>query len=116
MAAEVRVATAETNILKEVMMALSGAGCIVWRNNVGALQDADGRWIRYGVCNPGGSDIIGIAPGGRFIALEVKTETGRVSKEQRNFIDAVLRAGGVAGVVRSAEDALGLVSQTNTAQ
>lgn len=92
------------------MMALSGAGCVVWRNNCGALQDTDGRWIRYGVANPGGSDIIGIVPGGRFLAVEVKRADGRVSKEQRNFIAAVQKAGGIAGVVRSAEDALALVS------
>jgi hypothetical protein len=57
----------------------------------------------------GGSDIIGIAPDGRFLAVEVKTTTGRLRPEQQRFIDAVNAKGGIAGVARSVEDALQLI-------
>lgn len=71
--------------------------------------------IRMGLCN-GGGDLIGwksrvMQPddvGTRiavFASVEVKTERGRVSADQQNFIDQVLAAGGIAGVARSEADA-----------
>lgn len=96
----------EANILNEVMIALSQAGCLIWRNNVGAWKDPSGRVVRYGVGGKGGSDLLGIAPDGRFLAIETKTAKGRVRPEQETFIAAVKRAGGRAGIARSVEDAL----------
>ena len=90
------------------MMALSKAGATVWRNNVGALQDKTGRLVRYGLC-VGSSDIIGICPDGRFLAVEVKTSTGQVRPDQVRFLDAVRAKGGRAGVARCADDALGIL-------
>ena len=87
------------------MIALSKAGATVWRNNVGALQDKTGRLVRYGLCK-GSSDLIGICPDGRFLAVEVKTSTGHVRPDQVLFIDAVRSKGGRAGVARSVDDAL----------
>lgn len=40
-----------------------------------------------------------------FVGLEVKSEAGRPTPEQRNFIDRLGVAGGVAAVVRSPEEA-----------
>jgi len=99
------MASAETNIMNACMVALSECGAVVWRNNVGMLQDQTGRPIRYGLC-VGSADLIGIAPDGRFLAVEVKTATGRTTEAQDRFIAAVLRRGGRAGVARSASDAV----------
>ena len=101
---------AETALMHRVMLALSEAGCIVWRNNCGAIQSADGRFVRYGIGNPGGSDLIGICRG-RFLAVEIKTSKGRATQEQQRFINAVLTAGGIAGIVRSPEEALALIRE-----
>lgn len=51
----------------------------------------------------GASDIL-CCINGRFVALEVKTATGKVTPLQWLFIDQVKAAGGVAAVVRSVED------------
>jgi hypothetical protein len=59
----------------------------------------------------GGSDIIGWTSDGRFLAVEVKTEKGRATKEQLRFIDAVNNSGGIAGVCRSPEEAIQLISR-----
>jgi len=99
------MATAESNISNAIMIALSEAGCLVWRNNVGVLKDANGRPIRYGL-GTGSSDLIGLCADGTFLAVEVKTATGRVSPAQTAFIAAVRRRGGRAGVARSPADAL----------
>jgi hypothetical protein len=46
-----------------------------------------------------------------FTALEVKTPTGRASKEQINFIRVVREAGGIAGIARDGEEGLRIVAQ-----
>ena len=54
---------------------------------------------------PGVSDLIGWTEGGRFVAIEVKAPRGRVTDEQKAFLDLVRRSGGLAGVARSVEEA-----------
>lgn len=95
----------ETNIVKECLIALSKAGFMAWRQNTGALKDSNGRIVSFGLCK-GSSDIIGIAPGGIFIAIECKASNGRIRPEQQTFIDNIRRMGGRAGVARSAEEAV----------
>jgi len=97
----------EANILNACLVALSEAGCTVWRNNTGAIPDRTGRLVRFGLC-VGSADIIGIAPGGRFLAVECKGAKGRTTEAQERFIAAVIRAGGKAGVARSAADAVSI--------
>ena len=99
----------ERNIQALILMSLSEAGCLVWRQDTGAYKAPDGRLIRYGLCK-GSSDVIGLCPDGRFLAVEVKTATGRVRPEQVAFIDAVRRAGGRAGIARSVQDALDIAA------
>lgn len=92
----------EGNIQQLVRIEASKLGAVLWRNNVGVLKDADGRPIRYGLCN-GSSDLIGIY-NGRFLAIEVKTSKGKLRPAQRVFLDAVKSNGGIGGVARCAED------------
>lgn len=86
----------------------------LWRNNTGALKDASGRLVRYGLC-PGSSDLIGLRTRiiterdlghrfAQFVAIEVK-DRGRLTEQQQAFITMVQQAGGLAGVARSVEDA-----------
>jgi len=104
------MARSEANVLGDVMIALSKAGATVWRQNTGALQDKSGRLVRYGLC-VGSSDVIGICPDGRFLAIEVKAQGGRVTPEQVKFLDAVKAKGGRAGVARCVEDAIAILGQ-----
>jgi len=92
----------ETNTLKLCLMEASKLGAIVWRNNTGKLPDAYGRWVEFGLCK-GSSDIIGIYKG-RMLAIEVKTENGKTTKEQDKFLKLVKDNGGIAFVARSEED------------
>jgi hypothetical protein len=83
------------------------------------MDPKTGRPVQYGVCNPGGSDLIGWTPVcitpdmvGKtvavFTAVEVKTPTGKPTEHQLNFITQVLRAGGFAGIARSPGDAVAI--------
>ncbi len=117
----------ETTLQRHIQLALSAAGCTVWRNetaqawlgrNVGANRRGEvrltgARQIRCGLC-VGSSDLVGIAPDGRFLAVEVKRPQGRVTAEQRRFVDAVIAAGGIAGIARSVDEALALLHNTTT--
>lgn len=82
---------------------------------VASLLAEKPRFTSFGLCK-GSSDIIGIvtsefrsmvgnAPRGIFLALEVKKIGGKLSKEQKLFLDLVNRRGGVGRMVQSVEDA-----------
>src|SRR3990167_4260635 len=95
-----------------------------WHMRTGATK-IGGRFIRFGAV--GMADIIGILPRhamlrfrplpvrqmeeGVFLAIEVKSATGRVMPAQGRFLDQVNAAGGKAFMARSVDDvakALGL--------
>lgn len=111
----------ETRLQRQIMLALSEAGCIVWRNETagawlgkvihkaqGQVTLADARLNTFGLC-VGSSDLILICPDGRFGAIEVKTAKGKPTKEQINFIEQVRKAGGRAGIARSPQEALEII-------
>ena len=95
----------EANVQALIMLALSDAGCLVWRQNTGVLPDRNGRLLRFGLC-VGSSDIVGICEDGKFLAIEVKSALGQPTDAQINFIKAVQRQGGRAGIARSAAEAV----------
>lgn len=77
---------------------------VLWRNNCGLAWMKNGAPVRFGVGSPGGADLIGVFRG-RFVAVEIKTPTGRQSAEQRQFQQLVERKGGVYIILRTVEDA-----------
>jgi len=95
----------ESNVQALILLALSEAGCLVWRNNVGVLPDRRGIPLRFGLC-VGSSDIVGLCSDGKFLAIEVKTALGQPTEAQLRFIQAVQRQGGRAGIARSAAEAV----------
>ena len=64
-------------------------GYVVWRSNTGAgkYQNKDGSWrtVRYGV--KGMPDICGYTPTGQAFFWEVKKVKGRLSVDQKAFLD-----------------------------
>lgn len=124
----------EMNILKLVMLALSGT-CKLFRINTGqawtgnkitkfsknhprfpgAILIEDPRPLRTGT-PPGYSDVTGWTPvevtsdmvGQKFCvftAIEIKSESGKLSGAQRNFIEQVNNSGGIGFISRDADDA-----------
>ena len=75
-----------------------------WRNNSGALRNKYDRLVRFG--KVGSSDILGVSPDGRFIALEIKRPDGsyKPTPAQLEFLQAVASRGGIAGIVTSTEE------------
>ena len=44
-----------------------------------------------------------------FTSIEVKTNSGQLSKYQHNWLQAVKKAGGIVGVARNVKDALNIL-------
>lgn len=103
----------ETEIVRQCLGQLRLWGYCVWRNNTGAAvyTNAAGkrRLVRYG--EPGVSDILGVLPGGRMLAVECKTDSGRLSDAQEAFLARVRQAGGLALVVRSVTELQALLRE-----
>lgn len=79
---------------------------VMWRNNVGALKDARGRYVRFGLCE-GSADLIGIyKPTGQFLAIEIKRPGGKLSEAQEKFAALVASCGGIHFTVFSADEAI----------
>jgi hypothetical protein len=122
----------EHAIQQRILLACGSGPVRLWRNNVGTgwagqatrvttgnlravaqgLQPGDvvirqGRPLHAGLC-VGSSDLIGyrqVDGVAQFVALEVKSATGRPTTQQTQFLNHITSAGGCAGVVRSVDDA-----------
>lgn len=115
----------ESSIQNRIRLALARFG-IFFRNNVGTgwqgKSKRNGNFIiienprplHAGLC-VGSSDIIGIHPVqitpemvgktvGVFCAIEVKTDTGKPTPEQVNFIKRIRQHGGIAEICRSDDE------------
>lgn len=84
----------ETILTAQIKSALKMLGIVHWKQHQGLGS------------TPGVSDILGVLPGGRFLAIEVKTQRGRVSDPQQAFMDNINRNGGLAFVARSVDDVI----------
>lgn len=118
--AESRSPKSEAAVLNDIRLEATKQGVVLWRNNVGACYDANGRFIRYGLLNSSerinkkfkSSDLIGIRPIqigphhvgmviGQFVARECKRGAWRYTGTEREiaqkrFVDLVLNLGGDA--------------------
>jgi hypothetical protein len=108
----------EKAVLKECLEYLQLRDIYAYRQNTGAAEYTDKtgkkRMVKYG--KPGASDIVGVMPGGRFIAVECKAPTGRLSELQEEFLKDIERMGGLAVVAKSAEDIARAIKQDQACQ
>ncbi len=110
----------EKAIQTEMQISFPYCGGKIWRNNVGAFYDGQGRLVRYGLGNESkkvneenkSSDLIGITPVtvtqgmvgqkvGIFTAIECKREgweytDTKAERAQKNFLELVKSLGGRA--------------------
>ena len=100
----------ENEIQKEILTYLKYRGIIAWRNQSGFIR-LGGRFINLG--EEGSPDIVGLLPSGRFLAIEVKTQTTKPSKIQKDFLQKITNSGGLAIIARSVEDVEKNISKKN---
>lgn len=102
--------TEEHRIQNEIRAAVAPY-CVIFRVNVGAALTPDGRYFTTGV--PAGfADLFGVRiADGKAVFIEVKTPKGRPTKQQKNFLSKMRAYGAIAGVCRSAEEAIQLITE-----
>jgi len=98
--------TPEGAVVKSCLDYLAIRNIFAWRNNSGAVKpkraDGSAGFLRFGYV--GSADILGILPGGRFLAVECKAGRGKLSDAQRVFLDRIRFEGGLAIVAYSLDD------------
>lgn len=121
----------ETNVLKQIQLAFSKQGHRLFRCNTGLgwtgrilrfsspmmvkimpgdIVIRNARPLHAGLVD-GGADGIGWTKDGRFLAVEIKSSTGRATEAQINFITAVNRAGGFGFIARSVDEAVSIIKE-----
>jgi hypothetical protein len=98
----VKKETPENRVKAEVLDYLSARRIFAWSNPTGTARVRENAYISFG--KKGSSDIIGILPDGRFLAVECKAENGKLSLYQKEFLAAVAEKGGLAVVAYSFAD------------
>lgn len=99
----------EKDIQNEIRLAVSEYA-IIFRINTGTFKTADGRYVSTGV-PVGHPDLYGFRKSdGKLIYIEVKTEKGKLSKEQKHFLEVMSKYPIIAGVARSASEAVNLIN------
>ena len=98
----------EQDIQNQIRMALSPIA-VVFRVNTGTVKTIDGRYFKTGVPK-GYSDLSGFRKSdGKMFFLEIKTPTGRASKDQLHFLEQMSQYPVITGIARSVEEALELI-------
>lgn len=93
------------SIVKPCLQYLAMKGILAWRNNTGAFAGeykGKKRFVKFGV--KGGSDILGIMPGGRALAVECKMPGEKVTADQEAFLATARNAGAFVAVVHSVDE------------
>jgi len=97
----------ETDIQLEICKYLKMRGYFFWRQNTAPTFQRSRNCYRSmpKFAINGVPDIL-LVKEGRFIGIEVKSLTGRISKNQVIFRDLVIEAGGEYFIARSVEDVI----------
>lgn len=93
----------ESDIQTSIIRYLYARGITFWRINTVGIYDVAKKKFRPSPTK-GVSDILGVLPNGRFLAIEVKSSKGVLTKDQQLFIDKVNSSHGLAFVARSIRD------------
>lgn len=74
--------------------------------NVGIYKKSTNSYIPLAYGEKGISDIIGCMPDGRFLAIEVKKEGGKLTPEQAEFLEKVRNQNGIGILAYSLDDVI----------
>lgn len=100
--------TPEKKIQNDIRRALQDQA-VIFRANVGTFKTVDGRFIDAGLPK-GFTDLFGFRKSdGKIFFIEIKTDKGRLSKEQILFGKACMNYPVLYGVARSVEEAKSII-------
>ena len=102
-------ADAHNSLCRAVKEYNDAVGIASWKIGVAPVPLKDGGFRP--APTTGISDIIGLTPVGTFLAAEQKTGTGKLSENQKVFLDRVRKNGGHTIVVRDIADYINFVNE-----
>ncbi|MCC3691401.1 VRR-NUC domain-containing protein [Staphylococcus capitis] len=98
----------EQKIQNEIILAINQRGHRLFRANAGKVITKDNRVIK--LLPKGFPDTFGYRKSdGKFIAIEVKTEKGKLRPEQIKFKEFIETQNVLYGVARSPQDAIDII-------
>lgn len=103
----------ETDLVKQCLDLLALRGVFAWRQNQGAVSGeykGKRRFIRFAGAD-GISDIIGVLPGGKMLAVECKMPGNKPTPEQLDFMQKVRHQGGIAVVIYDAQELIDALTE-----
>lgn len=116
--------TEEHSIQNKIRIALADT-CVTFRTNAGDFWQGDivySKEFRQNVLinlrkieglPTGFSDLLGVRKlDGRAVFIEVKTKTGKPTLKQQKFIQQMKLNSAIAGICRSADEAINLIKET----
>jgi hypothetical protein len=100
----------EGDFKAEVIEYLRAIGVWVWNNPRGLYKAPDGGTISFGGPD-GASDLFGILPDGRFLAVETKNPNGtyKATPDQVAFVEKVNQMGGIGIVAKNLDEVIAVV-------
>lgn len=114
----------EEHAIQNRIRAAVSPQCAIFRTNSGDFWQGDrvycAEYGQYVLINlrkveglpKGFADLSGVRKSdGRAVYIEVKTASGRVSKDQKQFLSKMREYGAIAGVARSEEEAIKLIME-----
>ena len=100
------MSTPEGAVVRACLDYLALRGIVAWRNNTTGIYDKRRGAYRPSAGRNGVADILGVLPGGRFLAVECKAGKGRLSPAQVDFQRDIIRQGGLHIVAYRVEDVI----------
>lgn len=101
-------------LIVHILTTLNLCGVFSWRNNTSGFFDTKKKMFRKAHDQLNGvSDILGIFPDGKFLAIEIKTVNDKLSIEQLDFLENIKKKNGISIVARSVDDVLKVLQEEN---
>ena len=102
----------EQDIVNTILdyLRIKGAWAIRINSGMTVIQTGGSRRVIRGA-PAGTSDIIGLLPGGRFLAIECKVKGNKPTPSQNDFLNGVRERGGLAVVAYSLDDVINAIAQ-----
>lgn len=99
----------ETQLVKQIKDYLNYQGHMVDRTNSGVIRlqnESNGRGRMIRLARAGTADITGCSASGRFLAVECKVGKNKTTDLQNQYLEEVIKRGGIAIVAYSLDDVI----------
>lgn len=99
----------EQNIQRAIIEYLRLKKYVVFKHHSTGSTVREGQAVFFKHGDRGIADVIACSPIGSFVAIEVKTKSGKTSPDQLEFLERVRANGGITVLARSVDDVMAVM-------